>query len=196
MVSLRRTLLAILHLVAVVAVAPGQGGDADSDGGEEEVPMVVTFVNELPDTTIELYWEDVARGERRVEASVPPRGGFVDVKTVVGHGASASLSSVNQLLLRWPGASREGCEYHLIGNIIIVVLRLRSPSHRRVHARQSSATTSTGGGTTSRLRRPARPRRASSSSSPGTPTPACSYGATRSSGGAAATTGSGRSTSS
>ena len=68
---------------------------------EEEVssqppppPLRVRFVNELPNTSIELYWEnhdhaaadDDPNNRRRLEAIIHPRGGLHDTSTFVGHG--------------------------------------------------------------------------------------------------------------
>ena len=36
--------------------------------------MIVTFLNELPDETIDLYWMDHDGGGRHKAGSVPPRG--------------------------------------------------------------------------------------------------------------------------
>ncbi len=35
---------------------------------------------------IELFWENTATKERKTEGIIPPRGGFLDVNTFVGHG--------------------------------------------------------------------------------------------------------------
>lgn len=52
---------------------------------EESERRVVTFVNEFPDKTIELFWEDHEGGSRRVAGKVSPRGAYVNVETTVGH---------------------------------------------------------------------------------------------------------------
>jgi len=51
----------------------------------------VTFVNETPDTLIELFWENKFTGERKTEGTIAPRGGFLDVHTFVGHEFSYDL---------------------------------------------------------------------------------------------------------
>mmetsp|Transcript_8344 Transcript_8344/g.18059 ORF Transcript_8344/g.18059 Transcript_8344/m.18059 type:complete len:356 (-) Transcript_8344:181-1248(-) len=59
--------------------------------GEEDKAMTVKFVNEMPDTDIELYWENKANGERRIEGTISPRGGYLDVNTFEGHEFSYDL---------------------------------------------------------------------------------------------------------
>ena len=62
---------------------------------EEQVNMTVEFVNELPDDTIELFWEnhdvpDDHPDRRRTEGVISPRGGSLSVNTFFGHGAFSS----------------------------------------------------------------------------------------------------------
>lgn len=78
---------AIVWLMAIV-IAVAQGGEHVK---VEELPMVVTFVNETPDTSIELFWENEFTGERRTEGTIAPRGGFLEVHTFVGHEFSYDL---------------------------------------------------------------------------------------------------------
>jgi len=52
----------------------------------EEQQRKVTFVNELPGgTPIELYWENHETGDRKLEGTLYPRGGFLRVDTYEGH---------------------------------------------------------------------------------------------------------------
>ena len=43
-------------------------------------------MNELPDTSIDLYWENHENGDRKFEGSIRPKGGFLRVESFVGHG--------------------------------------------------------------------------------------------------------------
>jgi len=60
-------------------------------GSERGKSMTVTFVNERPSGTIELFWENTAEQERKTEGTIPPRGGFIEVHTFVGHEFSYDL---------------------------------------------------------------------------------------------------------
>lgn len=56
-----------------------------------DTPLSVIFVNQSPDKTIELFWENHAfdnghPDRRRLEATIPPRGGWHKSKTFLGHG--------------------------------------------------------------------------------------------------------------
>lgn len=65
---------------------------AVDDTSIQALRLRVRFVNELPNTSIELYWENHAYpaddpvNRRRLEAIVPPRGGWHVSQTFVGHG--------------------------------------------------------------------------------------------------------------
>ena len=57
----------------------------------EDDPLRVMFVNQFPDTTIDLYWENHAHPDdhpdrRRLEARIAPRGGWHASETFNGHG--------------------------------------------------------------------------------------------------------------
>lgn len=58
----------------------------------QALPLRVRFVNELPNNSIELFWENHDSAEddpvdrRILEAVIPPRGGVHDSSTFVGHG--------------------------------------------------------------------------------------------------------------
>ena len=85
--SLKSTALAIL-LAATIGTNIG-GVRAD-----DEQPLRVMFVNQFPDTAIDLYWENHAHpadhpDRRRLEARIGPRGGWHASETFVGHGKYA-----------------------------------------------------------------------------------------------------------
>jgi len=93
--SLRAALHAIIW-IAVIAVAQDhqdEGGDVEQADPER---MVVTFVNEMPDVNIELFWE--GEGQRRTEGTVDRRGGFITVETSVGHEFSYDLNGSRHYL--------------------------------------------------------------------------------------------------
>lgn len=46
----------------------------------------VTFVNERPDESIDLFWENHSNGDRKLEGTIEPRGGFIRVDSFIGHG--------------------------------------------------------------------------------------------------------------
>jgi hypothetical protein len=57
----------------------------------EEEPLKVMFVNQFPDKAIELFWENHKfdpdhPDRRRLEATIPPRGGWHRSETFFGHG--------------------------------------------------------------------------------------------------------------
>ena len=77
---LKRLAIAFLWAMGVLA----------QDGNQQG--MKVTFVNQFPDTTIDLYWENHDFPEdhperRRLEGRIPPRGGWLSANTFLGHGA-------------------------------------------------------------------------------------------------------------
>lgn len=56
-----------------------------------DTPLRVIFVNQSPDKTIELFWENHNldnnhSDRRRLEAVIPPRGGWHKSETFLGHG--------------------------------------------------------------------------------------------------------------
>eukprot|EP00578_Thalassiosira_sp_NH16_P014189 CAMPEP_0181109366 /NCGR_PEP_ID=MMETSP1071-20121207/18137_1 /TAXON_ID=35127 /ORGANISM="Thalassiosira sp., Strain NH16" /LENGTH=312 /DNA_ID=CAMNT_0023193055 /DNA_START=26 /DNA_END=964 /DNA_ORIENTATION=- len=83
MASLRTAFFGIIWLVAI----------AVADVVDEEL-LTVRWINQMPDTTIELFWEGNDMEERRVEGTVHPRGGFVDVNSYEGHEFSYDLDGV------------------------------------------------------------------------------------------------------
>lgn len=76
-------------LPAIVLAAPEAEEDASLI---QPLPLRVRFVNELPNNSIELFWEnhdsapDDPVNRRILEAIIPPRGGVHDSSTYVGHG--------------------------------------------------------------------------------------------------------------
>lgn len=61
--------------------------------------MIVTFLNELPDETVELYWMDHDNGGGEHKAgTVPPRGGFTNIETVSGHEFSYDAGGVRHFI--------------------------------------------------------------------------------------------------
>jgi hypothetical protein len=53
--------------------------------------LKVMFVNQFPDKAIDLFWENHKfdpghPNRRRLEATIPPRGGWHKASTFVGHG--------------------------------------------------------------------------------------------------------------
>lgn len=79
----------VIGLLAVVVVI-AEGGE-DVKVKPKDVPMTLTFVNEMPNTPIEVFWENHVAGERKAEGTIPPRGGHIDVNTYVGHEFSYDL---------------------------------------------------------------------------------------------------------
>jgi hypothetical protein len=71
------TLAALLFTTAAVAL---------NDESKNEQRRKVTFVNELPETPVDLYWENHETGDRKLEGTIYPRGGFHRVDTYHGHG--------------------------------------------------------------------------------------------------------------
>lgn len=80
--SLKSTALAILAAIV---------GPIGVVRAEDEQPLRVMFVNQFPDTAIDLYWENHAfpadhPDRRRLEARIGPRGGWHASETFFGHG--------------------------------------------------------------------------------------------------------------
>ena len=53
----------------------------------------VTFVNERPDESIDLFWENHSNGDRKLEGTIEPRGGFIRVDSFIGHGKIMYVTS-------------------------------------------------------------------------------------------------------
>lgn len=81
--SMKSAALALLAATAVIA----------QEGTIDEVPLNVMFVNQLPETSIDLYWENHALPDdhpdrRQLEGKIPPKGGWHATNTFNGHGES------------------------------------------------------------------------------------------------------------
>ena len=48
----------------------------DDESKNKQQLREVTFVNELPNTQIDLYWENHEIGDRKLEGTINPREGF------------------------------------------------------------------------------------------------------------------------
>lgn len=98
--TLKGAALAILAAVAATTnVAPVTA---------EEEALKVLFVNQFPDKTIELFWENHAFPDdhpdrRRLEARIPPRGGWHSSDTYVGHEFSYILDGKRHFVSPPPG---------------------------------------------------------------------------------------------
>ena len=82
MVDLKRAALALFSFAASAAA---------QDADDEEIPLKVMFVNQFPDKSIDLFWENHAfdvnhPDRRRHEATIAPRGGWHKSETFFGHG--------------------------------------------------------------------------------------------------------------
>ena len=88
--------MAILkRIVALLAAVGGGASLAAAQADNEDEPLRVMFVNQLPETTIDLYWENHAFNDdhpdrRRLEARIAPRGGWHASETFYGHGECSS----------------------------------------------------------------------------------------------------------
>lgn len=76
---------------AFVAVLAAVVCGAALANAEDDTPLRVMFVNQFPETTIDLYWENHAYPDdhpdrRRLEARIAPRGGWHASETFFGHG--------------------------------------------------------------------------------------------------------------
>jgi len=82
---LKRALLALLAVVAVVAVF-----GADDKG--EKTRVSAKFVNQLPNTAIDLFWENHKGKTRKLVATLKPRGRWHVQNTFTGHGEHHKMS--------------------------------------------------------------------------------------------------------
>jgi hypothetical protein len=80
---LKRVIL-FLHALhaphAIVAVIGAEDPPAKSKR------ISARFVNQLPNTAIDLYWENHRDKIREFETTLKPRGGWKDINTFTGHG--------------------------------------------------------------------------------------------------------------
>lgn len=91
--TLRTAFVAVLAAVGVASLAAAQQADP------EDEPLRVMFVNQMPETAIDLYWENHAYAEdhpdrRKLEARIAPRGGWHASETFYGHGECMVYLSV------------------------------------------------------------------------------------------------------
>lgn len=94
MTSSRRLALVAAAYILFLSSAIGVAAAAVEDGiaSSQPQPLRVRFVNELPNTPIELYWEnhnyaaDDPVNSRILEAILIPRGGLHVSNSFVGHG--------------------------------------------------------------------------------------------------------------
>lgn len=96
--SLKSAALAFIAAVGSVALV----------NAEEAVRLNVMFVNQFPDRNIDLYWENHQVPEdhpdrHRLEARIPPRGGWHASETYVGHEFSYIIGSNRHYVTPPPG---------------------------------------------------------------------------------------------
>lgn len=70
----------------------------------QQDPLRVMFVNEFPDTPIDLFWENHGYADdhperRRLEATIPPRGGWHASETYIGHEFSYEINGKRHYVL-------------------------------------------------------------------------------------------------
>lgn len=63
------------------------------DEQNQQQQQKVTFVNERPDESIDLFWENHSNGDRKLEGTIEPRGGFIRVDSFIGHGKIMYVTS-------------------------------------------------------------------------------------------------------
>lgn len=95
-------LVGIAAAVGRVSAQVGDGVDFDllsnssltfENVAQDDVPLRVMFVNQFPDQSVDLYWEDHKYphdhpDRRKLEARIPPRGGWHASETFLRHGKS------------------------------------------------------------------------------------------------------------
>lgn len=101
--------LAVFALSIVAAVV----------GNPESGYLQATFVNQFPETVIELYWENHADRTRRLEATVQPRGGWHVSTTFLGHEFSYDIDGTRHYItVDAKGVNALGQSYILLaGNV-------------------------------------------------------------------------------
>lgn len=75
------------------AIAARTGTVANEQPQQQRRQVTVTFVNELPNAQIDLYWENHETRGRKFEGTIDPRGGFLRVDTYDGHEFSYEIES-------------------------------------------------------------------------------------------------------
>lgn len=93
---------------AAVAFLAVVGNTPAFVGAQDEDSLRVMFVNESPDKTIDLYWEnhgfdDNHPDRRRLEARIAPRGGWHASETFVGHEFSYEVDGQRHFVTPPPG---------------------------------------------------------------------------------------------
>mmetsp|Transcript_41878 Transcript_41878/g.76551 ORF Transcript_41878/g.76551 Transcript_41878/m.76551 type:complete len:319 (+) Transcript_41878:112-1068(+) len=96
--SLKSAALAFLAAVGNTALVSAQEAEA----------LKVMFVNEFPDTPIDLYWENHSLDDdhperRKLEARIPPRGGWHSSETFNGHEFSYIVDGKRHFVTPPPG---------------------------------------------------------------------------------------------
>lgn len=89
MAFLPRLKCAILCLHALHAIAAVVGAD---DPPAKRTRINARFVNQLPNTAIDVYWENHLDNHRKLETTLKPRGGWKDIKTFTGHGEQVACA--------------------------------------------------------------------------------------------------------
>ena len=90
--SKRLALVAAAYIFLSSAIGVAAAAVEDGIASSQPQPLRVRFVNELPNTPIELYWEnpnyaaDDPVNRRLLEAILIPRGGLHLSDSFVGHG--------------------------------------------------------------------------------------------------------------
>mmetsp|Transcript_26363 Transcript_26363/g.56837 ORF Transcript_26363/g.56837 Transcript_26363/m.56837 type:complete len:333 (+) Transcript_26363:202-1200(+) len=135
---LRATIATILWLMVIIAIGAQAQEVEEVEEEVEEVEMVVTFVNEMPDTPIELFWENEDTKERKSEGIIQPRGGYIDVQTFVGHEFSYDLNGIRNYYTP-PEPNALGHQFAILAG--------ETPSiHVRCHLQRELDTTESEGG--------------------------------------------------
>jgi len=93
--------------IAALSFAAAAVGSTTLVNAQEE-PLTVMFVNQFPDTPVDLYWEnhDVADDHpdrRLLEAKISPRGGWHSSETFVGHEFSYVIGDKRHFVNPPPG---------------------------------------------------------------------------------------------
>lgn len=81
---------------------------AAGNAAAQDESLTVMFVNQFPDTAIDLYWENHAFADnhpdrRRLEARIEPRGGWHSSETFVGHEFSYEHGGTRHYITPPPG---------------------------------------------------------------------------------------------
>lgn len=85
--------LRLLRAVLLIFTALQQVTIVWADEQNQQKQQEVTFVNERPDVSIDLFWENHSNGDRKLEGTIEPRGGFIRVDSFIGHGKIMYVTS-------------------------------------------------------------------------------------------------------